>query len=151
MYNPVEISRIDRQIEELQRLKNSYQAMSPQPINNIINTPMQPPSIFEARFTTENPSDVYIQNKTAFIDLKNGKLSIKDVDGTIKEYFIILPKDEKDIKIESLETKLKDMEARLNEYTKFNGSIINEPKSIDNGDEHVTKPKSKNNVLKSSE
>jgi hypothetical protein len=62
-----------------------------------------------------------------------------------------LPKDEKDIKIESLETKLKDMEARLNEYTKFNGSIINEPKSIDNGDEHATKQKSKNNVLKSSE
>ena len=35
MYNPVELSRIDRQIEDLQRLKANYQNM-PQPINNII-------------------------------------------------------------------------------------------------------------------
>lgn len=115
MYNPVEISRIDRQIEDLQRLKSSYQAM-PQPINNIITSPTTSAStpLFEARFTTENPSDIFVQNKTAFIDLKNGKLSIKEPDGELKEYFIVLPKDEKDVKIENLERKLRDMENRLN-------------------------------------
>lgn len=117
MYNPIEIGRIDRQIEDLQRLKANYQSM-PQPINNIITTPTantQP--LFEARFTTENPSDIFVQNKTAFIDLKNGKLSIKEPDGELKEYFIILPKDEKDLKIENLEKKLKEMETRLNNYS----------------------------------
>ena len=113
MYNPIEISRIDRQIEDLQRLKANYQAMPSQPINNIITTPTSTPTLFEARFTTENPSDIFVQNKTAFIDLKNGKLSIKEPDGEIKEYFIILPKDEKDLKIENLERKLREMENRL--------------------------------------
>ncbi len=152
MYNPMELSRIDRQIEDLQRLKANYQNM-PQPINNIITTPTtnnQP--IFEAKFTTENPSDIYVQNKTAFIDLKNGKLSIKETDGELKEYFIVLPKDEKDLKIENLERKLREMEVRMNnEYTKSNQPIIDEPKPVNNGDEHVTKPKSKGNLFKSSE
>ena len=43
-------------------------------------------------FTTENPSDILVTNKTAFINLKDGKLSIKEVDGEIKEYFLILLK-----------------------------------------------------------
>lgn len=154
MYNPMELSRIDRQIEDLQRLKASYQTM-PQPINNIITTPTNANSqpLFEARFTTENPSDIFVQNKTAFIDLKNGKLSIKEVDGELKEYFIILPKDEKDLKIENLERKLREMEVKIenNEYSKFNQPIINESKSDSNGNEHVTKPKSKGNIFKSNE
>lgn len=122
MYNPIELSRIDRQIEDLQRLKASYQAMPQQPINNIINTPTpvatQP--IFEARFTTENPADIYVANKTAFIDLKNGKLSIKETDGEMKEYFLILPKDEKDLKIENLERKIREMENRINSQSSVN-------------------------------
>ena len=78
MYNPIDIQRIDRQIEDLQRIKANYQQMSQPavPINNIINTQNQP--IFEAKFTNENPSDIYVQNKTAFIDLKNGILTIKE-------------------------------------------------------------------------
>ena len=85
------------------------------PINNIINTQNQP--IFEAKFTNENPSDIYVQNKTAFIDLKNGILTIKETDGETKQYGLILPKDEKDLKIENLERKLQEMELRLNEHS----------------------------------
>ena len=107
MYNP-ELTRIDRQIEELQRMKAAYQNMQPTPINNIINTTNNQP-IFEAKFTNENPSDIFVQNKTAFIDLKNGILTIKETDGEMKEYGIVLPKDEKDLKIESLEMKIREM------------------------------------------
>lgn len=121
MYNPMDISRIDRQIDELQRLKANYQAIQQpqQPINNIITsqpmTPTQPIApIFEAKFTTENPADILVQNKTAFIDLKNGKLSIKELDGELKEYELVLPKDEKDIRIEELETKMKKLEESYN-------------------------------------
>ena len=168
MYNPMELSRIDRQIEDLQRLRNSYQTM-PQPINNIINTPVSSQPLFEARFTTENPADILVQNKTAFIDLKNGRLSIKEVDGELKEYFLILPKDEKDLRIESLEMKLKEMEAKdlkiealeaklkemevrmNNEYAKSNQTTINESTSRADGNEFTSKSKSKNTFFKSNE
>ena len=126
MYNPIDIQRIDRQIEDLQRIKANYQQMSQPaaPINNIINTQNQP--IFEAKFTNENPSDIYVQNKTAFIDLKNGVLTIKETDGETKQYGLILPKDEKDLKIENLERKLQEMELRLNEHSEPTKPIINE-------------------------
>lgn len=129
MYNSVELGRIDRQIEDLQRLKQSYQQI-PQPINNFITTPtntqpVQP--VFEAKFTTENPSDIFVQTKTAFIDLKNGKLSIKETDGELKEYIIILPKDEKDLKIESLERELNEVKTRLNTLAAPINEISNIP------------------------
>lgn len=152
--NPMDISRIDRQIEDLQRIKASYQGMPQQPINNIITTasPQQnSTSFFEAKFTTENPSDVLVNNKTAFINLKDGKLSIKEVDGEIKEYFLIVPKDEKDLKIENLETKLREMEMKLNEYSKLNRPIDEQPKSDEYGNGNVTKSKSKGNFFKSNE
>ena len=121
MYNPMDVGRIDRQIEELQRLKANYQALQQpqQPINNIITSqPIQPQQplvpLFEAKFTNENPADVFIQHKTAFIDLKNGKLTIKETDGELKEYGLILPKDEKDVKIAELEAKMKNLENSYN-------------------------------------
>lgn len=150
MYNPIDIQRIDRQIEDLQRIKANYQQMSQPaaPINNIINTQNQP--IFEAKFTNENPSDVYVQNKTAFIDLKNGVLTIKETDGEMKQYGLILPKDEKDLKIENLERKLQEMELRLNEHSEPTKPIINEQQSVTNDNGTVTKSKSKDNFFKSS-
>lgn len=155
MYNQFDINRIDRQIEDLQRMKASYQGLGMQPpINNIITTPTPTQSIkplFEARFSSENPSEVLVQNKTAFIDLKNGKLSIKEVDGEIKEYFLILPKDEKDIKIENLESKLKEMEMKLDEYSKPSEPIIKEQQSYEYDNGNATKPKSKGNFFKSNE
>lgn len=127
MYNNfMDISRIDRQIDDLQRLKASYQNMQPQqPINNIITSqPIQNTQpMFEARFTTENPADVLVQNKTAFIDLKNGKLSIKELDGELKEYGLILPKDEKDLKIEELENKMKKLESSYNDLLARSNNI----------------------------
>lgn len=133
MYNPIDISRIDRQIEDLQRLKASYQNMSQPPINNIIATqpvqqPITPQPIqdtrpkFEARFTTENPSDVYVQNKTAFINLKNNILTIKETDGDTKEYTIVPPKDEKDIRIQQLENEINVIKEN---YMKLQSNTIN--------------------------
>ena len=148
MYNP-DLARIDRQIEDLQRMKAAYQNM-PQtmPINNIINTQNQP--VFEAKFTNENPSDIFVQTKTAFIDLKNGILTIKEPDGEMKQYGVILPKDEKDLKIESLERKIQEMEVRLNERTEPNKPIINEQQSNTNDNGNVAKSKPKDNFFKSS-
>ena len=156
MYNPIDVQRIDRQIEDLQRMKASFQnmGMGQPPINNIITTPQPqqaPQPIFEAKFTSENPSDILVTNKTAFINLKDGKFSIKEVDGEIKEYFLILPKDEKDLKIENLESKLREMEMKFNEYSKSNEPINQKQEPNGNGNEYATKSKSKNNFFKSNE
>lgn len=149
MYNP-DLIRIDRQIEDLQRMKNAYQNMSqPAPINNIINT-QQNQTIFEAKFTNENPSDIFVSVKTAFIDLKNGVLTVKEPDGEMKQYGIVLPKDEKDLKIESLEQKIQEMEMRLNEHTEPIRTITNEQQSNVNDNGNVTKSKSKDGFFKSS-
>lgn len=148
MYNP-DLVRIDRQIEDLQRMKQAYQGMSPAPINNIINTPQTNQSGFEAKFTNENPSDIFVQNKTAFIDLKNGVLTIKEPDGEMKQYGIVLPKDEKDIKIEQLEMKVREMEVKLNEHTEPIRSIINEQQPVTNDNGNASKPKPKGEFFKS--
>lgn len=148
MYNPIELQRIDRQIEDLQRMRAAYQNMQPTPINNIINTNNNQ-TVFEAKFTNENPSDIFVQNKTAFINLKNGILTIKEPDGEMREYGIILPKDEKDLKIENLENKIKEMEMKLNEHTEHNKSIINEQQPVFNDNGNVAKSKSKGEFFKS--
>lgn len=119
MYNPYgnPIDRIDSQIKELQNLKKSYQNIpQQQPIQNIINTNGSQVE-FEARILNENekPSEILVSRRTAFIDLKNGVLSIKELNGDIKEYKIELPKDEKDLKIEELERRLNEL-STINKY-----------------------------------
>ena len=150
MYNVLDLSRIDRQIEDLQRLKANYQVAAQPPINNIINTQQTTP-IFEAKFTNENPSDIFVQTKTAFNELKNGRLSIKEPDGELKEYGLVLPKDEKDIKIENLENKIREMEMKLNEPKQSNQPIIEQPKSYEYDNGYAPKSKSKNGFFKPSE
>ena len=81
-----------------------------QPINNIFTN--QLPTIngeyFMAKFlkSGENPETIIVNQKTAFIDLENKKLSIKEMDGNIVNYEIILPLDEKDLKIQKLEKEI---------------------------------------------
>ena len=117
-YNPYQtpMDRIDNQIKELESLKKSYQNMPhQQPIQNIINTNGQNIE-FEARILNENekPDEILVQRKTMFFEPKKGKLYIKEISGDMREYDVILPKDEKDLKIEELERKLKDYEQLLN-------------------------------------
>lgn len=124
--NPID--RIDNQMKELENIKRNYQNLQTQPIQNIINTNGTQID-FEARILNENekPDEILIQRKTAFIDLKNGVLSIKELNGEIKSYKIELPKTPEQLKIEELERKLK-------EYEQSNNTISNieEQKSTSN-------------------
>ena len=156
MFNPYfnpqgNVERINSQIKELENLRNQYQNMpnmQTQPIQNIINTTGATTIDFEAKYIKddEDISNIPINRRTAFIDLNKGKLSIKEMDGNIKEYPIILPKDEKDLKIEELQKsnallsqKLSEMEMKFNdEYIKS----INESKQSNGNDTKSTKSKS---------
>ena len=118
--------RIDMQMRNMQA-----------PVQNIINTNTKVD--LEARFLNENEnvSDIIINNRTLFIDEKNSMIQIKELDGSIsKTYQILIPKDPKDQKIDELESKLREMEMRFNEYAKYDKSINDEqePNAGDNGD-----------------
>lgn len=118
------IDRINNQIKELENLRGQYQAMpQQQPIQNIINTNTGQNIEFEARFLNENEEveNIPVNHKTAFISPKQGFLKIKEVNGDIETYELIPPKDEKDLRIEELERKIKEMEAQ-NESTNINES-----------------------------
>lgn len=127
MYNPLNpysnpMERIDNQIKELQNLKKSYQTMPQQPMN-VFNVGGNAPQIdFEARILNENekPDEILIQRKTAFIDLKNGVLSIKELNGEIKSYKIELPKTPEQLKIEELEKQNKELLSKLEEKERKN-------------------------------
>lgn len=127
MYNPLNpysnpMERIDNQIKELQNLKKSYQTMPQQPMN-VFNVGGNAPQIdFEARILNENekPDEILIQRKTAFIDLKNGVLSIKELNGEIKSYKIELPKTPEQLKIEELQKQNKELMSKLEEKERKN-------------------------------
>lgn len=112
--NPID--KIDNQMKELENLKRNYQNSQTQPIQNIINTNGSQVD-FEARILNENerPDEIPIQRKTAFINLKNGVLSIKDVNGKIEEYKIEIPKTPEQLKIEELEKQNKELLSKLEE------------------------------------
>jgi len=111
------MTQLYRQKENIENMINQYQGMANQttPIQNIINTSNS--SDTEVRYLKpeEDIKNVIITKKTLFIDETNHKICVKELDGTIsKNYEIIIPKDEKDIKIEELENKIKELEERVN-------------------------------------
>ena len=119
MYNN-SIDRIDNQIKELENLKNNYQNIQKQQPINIYNTTNSPVINFEAVMIDENtkPNEVIVQHRTAFICLKNRLLSIKEINGDIKEYEIVIPKTPEQIENEKLKEKIKELEKQLKEKKK---------------------------------
>lgn len=106
------MNQLYRQKENIENMINQY---TQPPVQNIINTTGN--SEFDVKFIQNNEdiSNIIIAKKTLFIDENNNKISIKEIDGTIsKSYDIIIPKDEKDIKIETLENKIKELEEKIN-------------------------------------
>ena len=105
--------RYRNQIDEM--LKNNSQ---PQPMNvfNVGGTQID----FEARMIgkDEKPNEIMVQRRTAFICLDNPKLTIKEVNGDLKEYKIEIPKTKEQIENDELRKRVKDLEDKLRERGK---------------------------------
>lgn len=114
------IDKIDMQIRELERLKQGY-AQTQQPIQNIINTNGSNIE-FEARFLNENEKveEILVQRKTCFISPQNGFIKIKELNGNITTYDLVIPKTPEQLKIEELERRLEKYE---HEYVGTNNEI----------------------------
>jgi hypothetical protein len=133
MYGNLE--RLNRSKEEIERLIREYQQT---PINNIINTNQAPPrEMIEWRILNENEEvdNLYVQNKTLFIN--DNLMVLKGIDGSLEKWEVkkVYPIDKKDAKINELEEKIKELEMRLNEPTKPN--ITNRKRIKSNADDDV--------------
>lgn len=93
-------------------IKNCQQPM------NVFNVGTQ--IDFEARIISkeENPNEIIVQRRTAFICFENALLTIKEINGDIKEYKIEIPKTKEQIENEELKAKVKELEKQLKERSK---------------------------------
>ena len=104
-------------------------------------------NLFMAQYLKENEKveDIFVNHKTAFIDLHNKQLKIKDINGDITAYEIVLPKDEKDLKIEMLEKQIQDLKEMFSNESNVNVSTNNEiaKQDFNDGKFNKTKPTTK--------
>jgi len=110
------INQLYRQKDNIESMLAQYANPQPAPVQNIINTSTSTNDI-EIKFLNKNDdiNNIIIMKRTVFIDEYNNRIMIKELDGTIsKSYDIIVPKDEKDLKIEELENKVRELEEKIN-------------------------------------
>ena len=107
------LDNLMRHKEEIDNLIKVYQ--NPQTPMNVFNVGNTPQIDFEARIIgkDEKPSEIIVQRKTAFISLENALLTIKEINGDIKEYKIIIPKTPEQIENEELKKKVGELEKQL--------------------------------------
>ena len=133
------IDEADNQLKKWEDIKQGYQNMQSQSmivlnVGNQIN--------FEAHILNENenPNEILIQHRTMFFDNRKGKLYIKEINGDLVEYDVILPKDEKDLRIEELERRLSEYE---HSNTNGNGTTDEENEKLSKSNDTITTKSSK--------
>ena len=112
--NSYMLDRLARQKEEIENLMRNYQnTQQPMNVFNVGNQQVD----FEARMITKDdkPNEIMVQRKTAFICLENGKLYIKELNGDVKDYDIVIPKTPEELENEELKAKVKELERELKE------------------------------------
>ena len=141
MNNNFMLDRLLRQKDEIENIIRTYQNPQNQqtPINNYITTNQQPTKDYiEWRVLNENEEvdNLYVQNKTLFIN--DNLMVLKGVDGSLEKWEVkkIYPIDKKDEKINALEEEIKKLKEMINnEPTKSNGTAreleqSNEPTDV---------------------
>ena len=117
MYNNM-LDNLNRQKERIEEMIRTYQ--QPQPVNNFINTQTSNENLIEWRILNENEEvdNLYVQNKTLFIN--DNLMVLKGVDGSLEKWEVkkIYPIDKKDEKISQLEEEVKKLKEMIgNEHT----------------------------------
>lgn len=131
-YNPqASIDRINMQMAELERMKEQLQKPVQQPTNltqNFQIAPTNREAIRYAESMDEVKRDMVIGD-TPYFSKDMSVVWVKNTKGDIKTYELteIIPRDDKDIKIEYLEAQLKELKKEMKEY-----------ESDDNVDESIT-------------
>lgn len=132
------IDRINGQINELQKMKEQMQQMATQPPTNLTQNFQLAPSNKEVIRYSNSKDDVekeVVFGDTPYFSKDMSVVWIKNAKGDIKTYALneIVPKDEKDIKIEYLQAQIEELKKGIKENE--SNAIINGSTSESNYDE----------------
>ncbi len=132
------IDRINGQINELQKMKEQMQQMATQPPTNLTQNFQLAPSNKEVIRYSNSKDDVekeVVFGDTPYFSKDMSVVWIKNAKGDIKTYALneIVPKDEKDIKIEYLQAQIEELKKGIKENE--SNAIINGSTSEPNYDE----------------
>lgn len=110
--NQVNLDRINNQINELEKIRNQLQQPLPQPTNLTQNFQLTP-NVNPLRYATsmDEVKRENVNSDTPFFSKDMSVVWIKGTKGDIKTYELteIIPKDEKDLKIEYLQLQIEQM------------------------------------------
>lgn len=129
MYNQFsQLDRINNQIAELEKMRNQMQ----QPVPITQNFQIAPSNRDIIRYATsiEEVQRDLVLGETPYFSKDMSVVWIKDTKGNIKIYELneIIPKDDKDIRIEFLEAQIKELREEMNN-AKSNDDDVDEPNS----------------------
>ena len=141
MYNPqVSLDRINTQIAELEKMRTQIQQPITPPTNLTQNFQIAPTNrdvIKYAASMDEVQRDI-VMGDTPYFAKDMSVVWIKNTKGDVKTYELteIVPKDERDLKIEYLEAQIKELKkGRIDDEP---ATTIIEPIAITNKDEEPT-------------
>ena len=129
MYNPqVSLDRINNQIAELEKMRTQMQQPITPPTSLTQNFQLAPQNKDVMKYANsmdEVQKDIVLGD-TPYFSKDMSVVWIKNLKGEIKTYELneIIPKDEKDIKIEYLQSQIEELKGRLNDEPIAN---VNEP------------------------
>lgn len=129
----VSIDRINGQIAELEKMRSQFQQQmqQPQPTNLTQNFQLAPVNrevIRYANSITDVQKDTVVGD-TPYFSKNMDIVWIKNIKGDIKTYELteIIPKDEKDIQIEFLQSQIEELKKGMTNNAKPNDDDVDEP------------------------
>ena len=127
-YNPqANIDRINTQISELERMRNQLQ----QPVQPITQNFQLAPSRDVMRYASsmEEVQRDNVIGDTPYFSKDMSVVWIKNTKGEIKTYELteIIPKDEKDIKIELLQAQIEELKKGMKDNARTSYANVDEP------------------------
>lgn len=137
-YNPqTSIDRLNEQINNLEKMKSQLQQPQPQPqpTNLTQNFQLAPTSRDVIRYATsieEVQRDMVIGD-TPYFSKDMSVVWIKNLKGEIKTYELteIVPKDEKDLQIELLQSQINELRKEMKNNERITSNVVTEQNAAD--------------------
>lgn len=137
-YNPqTSIDRLNEQINNLEKMKSQLQQPQPQPqpTNLTQNFQLAPTSRDVIRYATsieEVQRDMVIGD-TPYFSKDMSVVWIKNLKGEIKTYELteIVPKDEKDLQIELLQSQINELRKEMKNNERITSNVVTEQNATD--------------------